>query len=306
MATMYVYNIPTNETVNLRKSPSSDSTILIRVGYGKAVQASYYNSTWHSASFGGKSGYIMSKFLSATDPNGGGSGSVDGSGGTPTAGVIKGTSVRVRSQPNTTSTILTQVNTGDKITYYSGKTYSGSGYTWYRCTGSKWSGDGYIATNYVVKDDGSSGGGNLTIDQYINNLESYCNCGWKYGAGYNLSTKVIDCAYYSYMSRNQQGGHGCTTEYNSYLSSKGSITGGYDSLVRGMEVFQDDPDPAKKGYMGVYAGKVIIAGTLQHAVYQSCSSHNTIDAKYPEASGPNLTGMNSKWKYWGWSKYVIH
>ena len=159
MATMYVYNIPTNETVNLRKSPSSDSTILIRVGYGKAVQASYYNSTWHSASFGGKSGYIMSKFLSATDPNGGGSGSVDGSGGTPTAGVIKGTGVRVRSQPNTTSTILTQVNTGDKITYYSGKTYSGSGYTWYRCTGSKWSGDGYIATNYVVKDDGSSGGG---------------------------------------------------------------------------------------------------------------------------------------------------
>lgn len=254
----------------------------------------------------------MSKFLSATDPNGGGSGSVDGSGGTPTAGVIKGTSVRVRSQPNTTSTILTQVNTGDKITYYSGKTYSGSGYTWYRCTGSKWSGDGYIATNYVVKDDGSSGGGdtggggNLTIDQYINNLESYCNCGWKYGAGYNLSTKVIDCAYYPYMSRNQQGGHGCTTEYNSHLSSKGSITGGYDSLVRGMEVFQDDPDPAKKGYMGVYAGKVIIAGTLQHAVYQSCSSHNTIDAKYPEASGPNLTGMNSKWKYWGWSKYVIH
>lgn len=156
MATMYVYNIPTNETVNLRKTPSSSGTILVRVGYGKAVQASYYDSTWHSASYNGYSGYIMSKFLSATDPNGGGS---SGDGGTPTAGVIQGTSVRVRAQPNTNSTILTQVNTGDKVTYYAGKTYSGSGYTWYRCTGSKWSGDGYIATNYVVKDTGGGGTG---------------------------------------------------------------------------------------------------------------------------------------------------
>lgn len=164
MATMYVYNIPTNETVNLRKTPSTSGTILVRVGYGKAVQASYYNSTWHSASYSGYSGYIMSKFLSSTDPDGGGS---SGGGGTPTAGVIQGTSVRVRSQPNTSSTILTQVNTGDKVTYYAGETYSGSGYTWYRCTGSKWSGDGYIATNYVVKDNsgGGTGGGGSYLGQ---------------------------------------------------------------------------------------------------------------------------------------------
>lgn len=71
MATMYVYNIPTNETVNLRKTASSSGTVLVRVGYGKAVQASYYNSTWHSATYNGYSGYIMSKFLTATDPNGG-------------------------------------------------------------------------------------------------------------------------------------------------------------------------------------------------------------------------------------------
>ena len=62
--------------------------------------------------------------------------------------------------------------------------------------------------------------------------------------------------------------------------------------------------------MGVYAGKHVLNGTLQHAVYQSCSSHRTIDAKYNNGdlndSGPNLTSMNNKWKYWGWSKYVKH
>lgn len=160
MATMYVYNIPTDNTVNLRKTASSTATVLVRVGYGKAVQASYYNSTWHSASYKGYSGYIMSKYLTTTDPNGGSGNTGTGTGtGTPTAGVIKGTSVRVRKEPNTTSAILAHVNTGDKVTYYAGESYSGNGYSWYRCTSSKWSNNGYIATNYVKEDTGTSDGG---------------------------------------------------------------------------------------------------------------------------------------------------
>ena len=107
--------------------------------------------------------YIRNDFVDAYT---GGSGTTSG---TPTDGVIKGTSVRVRKEPNTTSAILTQVNTGDKVTYYAGESYSGSGYSWYRCTSSKWSGDGYIATNYVVKDDGSasSGSGDYSIQATV-------------------------------------------------------------------------------------------------------------------------------------------
>lgn len=37
---------------------------------------------------------------------------------------------------------------------------------------------------------------NLTVTEYIQNLESYCNSGWKYGSGYNASKKLIDCAWY--------------------------------------------------------------------------------------------------------------
>lgn len=39
---------------------------------------------------------------------------------------------------------------------------------------------------------------NLTVTEYIQNLESYCNSGWKYGSGYNASKKLIDCAWYPY------------------------------------------------------------------------------------------------------------
>lgn len=65
---------------------------------------------------------------------------------------------------------------------------------------------------------------NLTVTEYIQNLESYCNSGWKYGSGYNASKKLIDCAWYPYKARSDQGAHGCTTEYNGYLSEKGKIS----------------------------------------------------------------------------------
>ena len=126
---------------------------------------------------------------------------------------------------------------------------------------------------------------NLTVTEYIQNLESYCNSGWKYGSGYNASKKLIDCAWYPYKARSDQGAHGCTTEYND--------------------------DSTKKSHMGVYAGKVLLRGELKHAVYQSCSSHSNIATKYNDGvandSGPNLTEMKAgRWKYWGWSKYVKH
>ena len=61
---------------------------------------------------------------------------------------------------------------------------------------------------------GTGGGGSLSVSEYMNNLESFCNCGWKYGAGYDASAKKIDCAYYPFKARNGLGAHGCTTEYN--------------------------------------------------------------------------------------------
>ena len=218
MATMYVYNIPTNETVNLRKTPGSTGTILVRVGYGKAVEASYYNATWHSATYNGYSGYIMSKYLTSTNPNGNGGNTGTGT-GTPTAGIIKGTSVRVRKEPNTTSEILTQVNTGDKVTFYAGESYSGSSYNWYRCTSSKWSGNGYIATNYVVKDDGSTSSGDsdyairATVDTVKHGVGGTLNMRASASSGSSVVTTISNGAtiYVKSMS-----GEWLAAKYNGY------------------------------------------------------------------------------------------
>ena len=170
---------------------------------------------------------------------------------------------------------------------------------------------GCVAPEPTAADSGA-GDAPLSVARFLENLERYCNAGWTYcGCGYSLSKKQVDCANYPYLARNRRGGQGCTTEYTRYLAQKGTIEalGGYDGLEVGMEVFQPDgKDPRKKGHMGVYAGKRVINGRLQHAVYQSCSGHRTIDARYndgnPKDSGPNLTGMNDKWTDWGWSKFV--
>ena len=110
METMYVYNIPPNETVNLRQTPGG--TVLVRVPFGAAVQASEHNSTWHSVDYGTYSGYMMSEFLTPTNPNGGSSGGSDWSTrwtNTP------GETVNVRSGPGTNFPIITTLSHGTKV-----------------------------------------------------------------------------------------------------------------------------------------------------------------------------------------------
>lgn len=150
MATMYVFNIPTNQTVNLREKASSTAKVLIAVPYGKEVEASPSSTSgWHNCSYwkdGLYTGYMMSQYLTATNPSGG------SSGGTATPGVINGTNVNVRPDPSTSHAAKAVVNTGDKVTYYDGENITGSGYSWYRCTSTKWSGTGYIVKTYVKPD----------------------------------------------------------------------------------------------------------------------------------------------------------
>ena len=152
MATMYVFNIPNNETVNLRKTASSSGAVLVRVPYGKAVQANYHNSTWHSATYNGYSGYIMSKFLTATDPNGGSSG---GGGSYIGQGTVIGGRLYCRKQPQAGYAYWGQFNTGDTIPIYSCST---SG--WYE---TRWpangSNIGFVMTQFIQM---GGGGGSAT------------------------------------------------------------------------------------------------------------------------------------------------
>ncbi|GHU71264.1 hypothetical protein FACS1894184_17830 [Clostridia bacterium] len=344
MATMYVYNIPSNETVNLRSSPSSSATILVRVSYGKQVDAAPSSTSgWHNALYQGTSGYIMSQYLTTTNPNGGtGGGSTGGQ-----AGMIQGTNVNVRPTPATTGAAKCQVNTGNTVTYYPDETYSGNGYSWYRCTSSLWSGDGYIVTTYVqpVSGGGTGGGtgggssGNSAIyDQiltfsngktgdssvitwatYKANLERYASDplnGYQSGGATQNSANAsgyssMCCAYFPYISRTQKGYAGCTTQYGSGEYIKGTIAsiGGLDALIPGMEIFKGTDET--KEHMGVYAGRYDFGdgNGLQHSVFQSLSAKPTItklrfNKQTADQKGPNQTTIATGWVYWAWSKNV--
>lgn len=92
------------------------------------------------------------------------SGGSSGGTGTVQTGTIQGTNVNVRASASTSATIKAVVNTGVVVSGDPTETYTGSGYTWYRCTSTAWSGDGYIASNYVNFSGGTSGGTTITYD----------------------------------------------------------------------------------------------------------------------------------------------
>ena len=155
MSTMYVQQIPDGETVNLRREPSLSSVVLVRVPFGAAVEATAYDGTWSRARYDGRSGYMMSKFLGASQPETDAPQDL----ADPTDGVIRGTGVRVRAAPGTDAAILAVVSTGYPLVYDAASDYTASGYRWLRCTGGAWSGVGYIAQNYVAPAGGGSAPG---------------------------------------------------------------------------------------------------------------------------------------------------
>ncbi|MGI6635418.1 MAG: hypothetical protein ACOX7B_09635 [Christensenellales bacterium] len=67
-STMYV-NVGAGQTVRLRKTASTSGVILANIPHGTSVQAEYYNSTWHRVRYNGTNGFMMSKFLSDSNPS---------------------------------------------------------------------------------------------------------------------------------------------------------------------------------------------------------------------------------------------
>ena len=158
----------------------------------------------------------------------------------------------------------------------------------------------------VAKINAFAGEGSpLTVAAYINNLNSV--------ASTNTTYTQKDCSGYVKDARNGQGYHGSTTNFNQHSKYFGFISdlGGYNNLVKGMELYQGfrksaSSDQYYMSHVGVYAGKYDFGdgkGAV-HAVYQSSPSYTSLAKKTNKASGPNLTSMNTSWNYWAWSKYI--
>lgn len=175
MATMYVNNIATNETVNLRKTPSRTGTVLVRVGYGKAVDA-YASTTegWHHASYNGYEGYIMSEFLTTNNPNNSSSSNGEYIG----EGTVVGGRLYCRKQPQAGYAYWGQFNSGDIIPLYSCQT------GWYE---TRWPATGNNI-GYVMSDYISVNGSNDNGDQTNYNIPLTVETD-RYGTGTSLSLR---------------------------------------------------------------------------------------------------------------------
>ncbi len=58
-------------TLNLREKKSSTSKVLKTIPHGTKISVTYTNKndTWYKTSYGGKTGYVMSKFINFSKPN---------------------------------------------------------------------------------------------------------------------------------------------------------------------------------------------------------------------------------------------
>jgi len=63
---MIVYvETPNKGTVNMRAEPKKSAKVLAQIPYQTSLEVEYYDSTWSKAVYNGKTGYIMTEFLSS-------------------------------------------------------------------------------------------------------------------------------------------------------------------------------------------------------------------------------------------------
>lgn len=150
----------------------------------------------------------------------------------------------------------------------------------------------------------------MTVTQYLNNLDELAKVP-------SNTYEVMDCSGFTQRAR-KAGTHGSTTNFTKECAYYGYIPqlGGYSKLIPGMELYQACRKTATgnlfwTSHIGVYFGLFDFGKGPEPAVYQSASLFGTLRYKYTKnvdskgnRSGGNLTSMNSKWNYWGWSKYV--
>lgn len=99
MSKMYVYNVPVDQTVRIRSTPSSKGTILVNVPFGSEVEASPSDvDGWYNAEYKTYKGYMMAQYLTKDKPSKPSSGGV--SVGDWTTGTVHGGALFCRKKPD--------------------------------------------------------------------------------------------------------------------------------------------------------------------------------------------------------------
>ena len=56
-------NTANKGTLNMRAEPSSNAKVLAQIPYGTELEVEQTTSEWSQTTYGGKTGYVMNKFL---------------------------------------------------------------------------------------------------------------------------------------------------------------------------------------------------------------------------------------------------
>jgi uncharacterized protein YgiM (DUF1202 family) len=166
--------------VRMRSGPGTGYAILGTYNTGTALTINGTESGWTKVTIGGVNGYIRSDYVAA------GGSSSQGGGTTSKTGYINGTSVRMRSGPNTSSTILGVYNTGTSMTI------TGESGNWYAVS---YNGqNGYVCKDYMTTSSPSSAPAASATEGYVKGnsvrLRSGPGTGYSILGAYNNATPL--------------------------------------------------------------------------------------------------------------------
>ena len=165
--------------VRLRSGPSTTSTILGSYNTGTEMTITGTSGNWYAVSYNGTSGYVCKDYMTTTQPSSG----TSSSGST---GYIKGNSVRLRSGPGTSYSILGTYNNGTPLTI------TGTSGEWTAVTLNGV--NGYVSSTYVTTSSSGGTGGttNSTGGQLVvETAKKYLGYPYVYGG---MSPSGFDCS----------------------------------------------------------------------------------------------------------------
>lgn len=147
-ATGTVYNT-NGEGLNLRKSPSTSSAIVVTLKEGAKLTITAQNGSWYKVKCGNYTGYVASKYVKVdSSSNSNSSTGETAMSATGTVYNTNGEGLNLRKSPSTSSAIIVGLNEGTKLTI------TAQNGNWYKVKYGNYT--GYVSSKYVKVDSSSN------------------------------------------------------------------------------------------------------------------------------------------------------